>query len=285
MVTFIIFVVNKSAGQSSDNIFSFDYTMAPITTDDIAFNRTDFEISLPVKLKKGLLINTVSADFYQFSYTKDYSFSTTDLSRFNFISYGLKYTHSLSNTWRLNSEAKASIASNLINNISYHDLLFMGEVSITKVFDKDKQEALTVGVNYSVITGKPKILPTINYSKQVNEKFSYGIGFPKTFAGYRLTNLSTLSSSLSLDGFYSNLTTPISVSYSEYATKASFSSTSLALEYSYKMDDYWSILFKGAYAFSNTYKLFNSNDNTIFDFNAKSKPFFSAGIKFNLKTK
>lgn len=285
MVAFIISIVNKSVGQSNDDTFSFDYTLAPSTNDGIDFSKTDFKMSIPVKLKKGLLVNTLSADFYQFNYTNDYSFSTADLSTINDIGYGLKYTHSLSDTWEFNTQAQVSIVSNLATKISHNDVLFSGEASITKIINKDTPETLTVGLNYSTITGRPRMLPTINYIKQVSEKFSYGIGFPKTFAEYKITHLSTLKSSLSVDGFYSNLSTPIFVDDTDNASKASFSSTSLALEYHYKMDAYWGILFKGGYALSNTYKLIDSEDNTIFNFNTKPEPFFSAGIRFNLKTK
>jgi Domain of unknown function (DUF6268) len=285
MVAIVISVANKSVGQSNDTAFSFDYTLAPIANDGIDFSKTDFKMSIPVKLKKGLLVNTIGAEFYKFNYTKDYNFLTTDLSTINDISYGLEYTHSISDTWRLNTQAKASIVSNLTTYISYNDLLFSGEASITKIINEDTQEALTIGLNYSAITGRLRMLPTINYTKRVSDKFSYGIGFPDAFAEYKMTDLSTLKSSLSVDGFYSNLSTPIFVNATDKANKASFSSASLALEYHYKMDAYWGMLLKGGYALSNRYKLIDSENNTIFNFNTKPEPFFSAGIRFNLNTK
>ncbi len=285
MIAFIISVANKSIGQSNGTTFSFDYTIAPITNDGIDFNKTGFKMSIPVKLKNGLLLHALSTDIYQFNYTNNYGFSTTDLSIVNDINYTLKYTHSFSDTWRLNSQTGISIVSNLAADISYNDLLLSAEVSITKIIKKHTPEALTVGLNYSTITGRPRILPIINYIKQVSEKFSYGIGFPKTFVEYKVTDLSTLKSSLSVDGFYSNLSHSIFVNVTDEANRASFSSTLLSLEYEYKMDNYWNIVFKGGYALSNTYKLVDYEDNTIFNFNTKPEPFFSAGIKFNIKTK
>ncbi|MDO5969420.1 DUF6268 family outer membrane beta-barrel protein [Flavivirga aquimarina] len=284
MVAFIISIVNKSAGQLNEDIFSFNYSLAPIGNDDIDFSKVDFGISIPVKLKEGLLINSFKADFYSLNYGTSYSFSTTDISKFNGLNYGLKYIYPLSNTWKLNAQVIAALVSNSLSHISYNDLFVGGDVSVTKLLStNDTSESLTLGVNYTTITGEPRFLPTINYAKQVNDKLSYGIGFPKTYVVYKLSELGTLKSLLSLDGFYSNLSTPISVNLTDQASKASFSSTSLALEYDYEMDDNWGILLRGGYSFTNKYTLLDSGDNKIFDFNTVSKPIFSAGIKFNIK--
>lgn len=284
MVALIISGINKSVGQSNETMFSFDYSLAPIGNDEIDFYKTDFKVSIPVKLKKGLLINNFGVDFYELNYGKDYGFSTTNVSKFNDLSYGLKYIYPLADTWKLNTQAKVSLVSNLISSISNKDLFVGGEVSVTKQLGTENTtESITLGVNYTTITGEPSFLPTINYTKQVNDKLSYGIGFPKTYAKYKLNDLSSFKSLLSINGAYFNLSAPVSINAASNANKASFSSTSLMLEYNYKMDDNWVILFKGGYSLSNKYILLNSDNNKVFDFNTTPKPIFSAGLKFNLK--
>gem|GEM_PF-1402614 len=284
MVAFIISGINKSIGQSNEDLFSFNYSLSPIGNDKIDFYKTAFRVSIPVKLKKGLLTHNLAMDFYELNYGKDYSFSTTNLSTFNDLSYGLKYTYPLADTWKFNMQAEVSFVSNSTSRINYDDLIFLGELSVTKIMGaQDNYEALTLGINYTTITGKPRLLPTIIYSKQVTDKFSYGIGFPKTYAAYKINDLSTITSLLFTEGVYSNLSAPISVSTISEANKASFTTTSLTIEYNYKMDDNWTILFKGGYLLSNKYTLLNSENNKVFDFNTTPKPIFSAGIKFNLK--
>lgn len=283
MVALIISGINKSVGQSNETIFSFDYSLAPIGSDEIDFYKADFKASIPIKLKKGLLINNFGVDFHELNYGKDYSFSTTNLSKFNDLSYGLKYIYPFADTWKINTLAEASLVSNSTSNIKGDDLFFGGEISVTKQFGADDiSGTLTFGASYNTITGKPRFLPTIIYSKQVSNKLSYGIGFPKTYIEYKINDLSTLTSMLSTDGVYSNLSTPILVSTIR-ANKASFTTTSLTIEYHYKMDDNWAILFKGGYLLSNKYTLLNSENNKVFDFNTTPKPIFSAGLKFNIK--
>uniref|UniRef100_UPI004048A3E0 DUF6268 family outer membrane beta-barrel protein n=1 Tax=Mariniflexile sp. TaxID=1979402 RepID=UPI004048A3E0 len=242
MVALIISGINKSVGQSNVDLFSFNYLLSPIGNDKIDFYKTDFGMSVPVNLKKGLLSINLGMDFYEFYYGKDYRFSTTNLSKFNDLSYGLKYIYPLADKWKLNTQAKVSLVSNSISSISNKDLFVGGEVSVTKRLGAENTtESITLGVNYTTVTGEPRFLPTINYTKQVNDKLSYGIGFPKTYAEYKLNDLSTFKSLLLINGAYFNLSAPVSIDADSNANKSSFSSTSLMLEYNYKMDDNWVI--------------------------------------------
>ena len=284
MVALIISGINKSVGQSNETMFSFGYSLAPIGNDEIDFYKTDFKISLPVKFRKGLLVHDFSVGFYELNYGKDYSFSTNNVSKFNDLCYGLKYMYPLGDTWKLNAQVEVSLVSNSIRSISNKDLFVGGEISVTKRLGAENTtESVTLGVNYTTITGEPRFLPTINYTKQVNDKLSYGIGFPKTYAEYKWNHLSTFKSLLLINGGYFNLNAPVSINADINANKASFSSTSLMLEYNYKMDDNWVVLFKGGYSLANKYILLDSDNNKVFDFNTTPKPVFSTGIKFNLK--
>lgn len=284
MVAFIISVGNKTYAQLSENLFSFNYGLAPIGHDDIDFYKTEFKFNIPMKLKKGILIHSVGFDNYRFNYTKDFSFSTDNISKLYDINYGLKHILPVAKTWLLATNAKVAIVSNLTNTINANDLLLTGDLLLTKIFGTaEKQEALTLGVSYTTITGKPKVLPTVSYAKQINDKLSFGIGFPKTFADYKISDISSIQSVFLVDGFYANLNNEIGINPTTTAEKASFSSTSLGLEYNYMMDDFWTINFKGGYALSNNHKLLNNDAATVYNFNITSKPFFSAGITFNIK--
>ncbi|MFD0989023.1 DUF6268 family outer membrane beta-barrel protein [Mariniflexile jejuense] len=284
MVAFIISVGNKTYAQLSENLASFNYGLAPIGHDDIDFYKTDFKFNIPTTLKKGVLTNSLGFNNYRFNYTTDFSFSTEAISNLYDISYGLKYQLPITKTWLLTTSAKAAIVSNLTNAATKNDLLFTGDVFVAKTLgNEENPETLTLGLSYTTITGKPSLLPTVSYTKQVTNKFSFGVGFPKTFANYTINAINAIQLVFLVDGFYANLNDKIRVNQTTNADKISFSSTSLALAYNYEMDDYWGISFKGGYAFSNKYKLLNSDDALVFNFNTTSKPFFSAGITFNLK--
>ncbi|MFI1773232.1 DUF6268 family outer membrane beta-barrel protein [Thalassobellus citreus] len=286
MVAFIISVANKSFAQLKEHMFSFNYSLAPIGGDEVDFYKTDLKANIPVKLKKGKIINSIGFDYYQLNYTNDYSFATANLTEFYNISYGLNYIYPISNTVSISAKAEVSIASNLINTVSSDDLLLLGDIFLSKkIGGETGKGSLIVGASYNVITGKPNVLPIVSYTKQVNNKFSYSIGYPKTYANYKMSPVSSLKSFLSIDGVYANLNSLTYVNTMTEANKASFTTTSLGLEYDYIMDGFWSISFKGGYSVSNKYTLLNNNDDEVFDFNTVSKPFLSAGIKFNLKSK
>lgn len=284
MVAFIISVGNKIYAQLSENLASFNYGLAPIGHDNIDFYKTDFKFNIPTVLKKGVLTNSIGFNNYRFNYTTDYSFSTEAISTIYDINYGIKYQFPIAKAWLLTTNAKAAFVSNLANAATKNDLFFTGDILIANSLgNEENPETLTLGVSYTTITGKPSLLPTVSYTKQVTNKFLFGIGFPKTFANYSINTINAIQLAFLVDGFYANLNDEISVNQTIKANKASFSSTSLALAYSYKMDDYWGISVKGGYAFSNKYKLLNSDDAMVFNFNTTSKPFFLAGITFNLK--
>lgn len=287
MVALIISVVNKTYSQLNENMFLFNYSLAPIGGDAIDFYKTDFKLNIPVKLKKGKIINSIGYDCYQLNYTSNYSFETFNLSKFHDISYGLNYIYPISSTTLISAKAEVSIASNLINTVSSDDLLLLGDLFISKkIGGETSKEILAIGVSYNVITGKPKMLPIASYTKQVSDKFSYSIGYPKTYANYKMSPVSSLKSLLSIDGVYSNLNNLTYINTTTEANKASLTTTSLGLEYNYKMDGFWVVFFKGGYSISNKYTLLNNNnDDEVYNFNTASRPFLSAGIKFNLKSK
>jgi hypothetical protein len=284
MAAIIISLANKSYSQFDDGVLSFNYMLAPIGNDGTEFNKTNLKINIPVTLKRGLLNNSLGLDYYQFEYNKDYSFSTEGLSKFYDIHYGLMYSYRASSNWVLNGQLKTSIVSNLADAIDFDDLYLSGEVSVTrKINEEEKPALLKIGLMYSAITGQPSVLPVMSYTKLVNEKFTYSIGFPKAFAEYKINGTSTLNSFLLLDGFYANLTSPLFINNFNEVSKASFTSTSLGVEYNHIMDNSWIISFKTGYSLNNNYTLKDSKGNDFFDFNTKSKPFFSTGIKYNFK--
>ncbi len=284
MIALIISVGNKSFAQLSETMFSFNYGLAPIGHDDIDFYKTDFKVGIPTKLKTGVLIQNVGFTSYGFDYMKDFSFLSDAITQIYDINYAASYILPLSATWELTTGAKAAIVSNLTNKVNSNDLQFTGSLLATKTLGNEgNAETISLGVSYATITGKPTIIPLFSYTKEVNDKFSFGIGFPETSATYKLSEISSVKTELLMDGFYANLNKSISMDTTVDAHKASFSTTSLGVTYSYLMDNFWAINFKGGYALSNDYKLLSNDDITLYNFNTTSKPFFAAGITFNIK--
>ena len=285
LMLLIVLISFKGYSQLRGDLFSFNYTLAPVGNDDLEYYKTDFKVNLPIKLRKGILLNSVGLDYYQLRYTNA-TINTEDLDQFYKINYGLKYIYPINHKWSLAGQAGTSISSNLTGTLTSEDFNFRGSISAVKrggTFEKPSR--VMFGLNYSAILGKPRILPFLSYAKKVSDKFSYGIGFPNTYSEFTINNRSSFKGSVWLNGFYSNLSNPVNVSMTTAANKASFTAISLGLDYNYKMDEMWVLTFKVGYSLHNEYELLDDNDNAVYNFDLGTKPYFSMGVKINLKNK
>ena len=281
---FLVAIVIEGYGQFKQEIFTMNYTYSPAESDDLDFSKTEIGLNIPIKIKKGFLSNTLGLNHHKMNFQNDLQFNTTYLEKVYEINYGFKYNYPLSDNWSLEVKVGASLISNLANNLTTADFLFDGNLMVEKLGGTiDRPSQFIFGLAYASITGRPKLLPLISYSKKVNKRFSYRIGFPKTDVAYHINYRNTLNGMIWLDGFYSNLSNPVYVNYEENAFKTSFSSISLGLNYSYKMDESWAIVFKGGYSLTNKYDLLDKENNIVYSFDTSTRPYFSTGVKFSLK--
>lgn len=280
---FLVIVSAESYSQFDKELLSINYTYAPTGNDDHDFSKIDMRFGLPIKLKNGFLRNSVNFNYFKTNFEDDISFNTTDLEQVYGINYGLMYTHNLSDKWGLNLRGGVSLTSNLTDKISGDDLQFIGGVTAVKrggTFDKPSK--FVFGLGYATITGKPRVIPLVSFTKRINDKFSYGIGFPRTYALYKVNEKSTLKGMLWMNGYYSNLSDPVDIGYNVDAEKSSFSAIALGLDYSYRLNKLWSIVFKGGYSLKSKYDLLDSENEIIYNFDSSAKPYFSTGVKINL---
>lgn len=285
LIILIAFISIKGYSQFDRDLFSFEYTLAPISNNGVDFSKTAIKLNIPTKLKKGMLFNSIGFNYSQLDYF-DVNINDKDLEKFYGINYGLTYMYPLSDKWKISTRGGISIVSNLANSISSDDLLFKGGITaIKKGGTPNKPSRFMFGLGYTTFSGTPRLLPIISYNKQVNEKLSYSIGFPNTFAKYKFNEQKSLKLGLWMNGFYANLSNSVNATTTEISNKATFRTVSLGLEYNYRMSDIWTIFFKGTYSFYNKYELLDNNNNTTYDFDLGPKPYFSTGIKLNLKNK
>ncbi|AXG69221.1 hypothetical protein KORDIASMS9_01441 [Kordia sp. SMS9] len=274
------------AAQEKPDLLSFNYTMTPEGEDEVEFYRTNVSANIPIKLKKGMLMNSVGLDYFQLNHN-GVNFSTTAFNEIYGINYRLMYIRPISsNGWNLQVSGGTSIVSNLASSIQSEDFQFNASLGVKKFGGSpEKPYELTIGVGYLPVFGEPRILPIINYTKKLNEKYTISLGFPRMFVSYRMTEKSEFRLSSWFNGFYANLSEDVIIPGTRKAQKSLFVSAGLGLEYNYWMDSNWAISVKGGYSFLNEYELLDEDNNTLYDFDAAAKPYFSTGIKFNLNTK
>ncbi len=279
------FTIMISSAQIEPNPFSFEYTMAPEGDDEIEFYRTLVNVAIPIKLKKGMLMNAVGFNYFQLNHNGA-NFSTTDLSKIYGLNYTLMYMRPLSEKWSFMLRAGTAMVSNLTASVQSDDFLFNAGLSFRKTGGSPESPyQFTFGVGYVPVFGEPRILPIINYTKKFNKKYTLSIGFPNTYLAYNMSEKSVLKTALWLNSFYANLSEDVIIPGTRRAEKSVFISAGLGLEYNYSMDKNWAIFVKGGYSFYNEYELLDADNNTLYDFEATAKPYFSTGIQLNIKSK
>ena len=272
----------SSYAQLDGNIASFNYTISPYGKDDIQVDNKSFRFNIPMRIEKGLLINTISYDYYNISNNQG-EFELSDLEHFYRINYNLAYVFPYKNNWRFSLRAGASASSNFTKNLSHDDIQLTGSATAIKTYKRgDNVSRLMFGLAYTSQFGRRQVLPLIRYYHKVSPKVSYAIGFPMTYIDYKLTEKHKLELSARINGFYANLSESIAVDLDKLATGVSYRTGLLGATYSYKMDRIWNIYFKTEYAFYNNYNLVNADGKSVHDYQLSSDLYFSTGIKLNL---
>lgn len=268
----------NAIGQEKQVFFLFDYLIAPTGQhDDLNFNKTKLKFNIPLKIRKGKLTNKITLNYYEFDYNTNI-FNNHVLDKYYNIGYQLNYQYPINNKWNFSTSLGASIISNLTASLSSNDIQYTGNATIKRVW---KSKSLKIGAQYDVITGEPIVLPFISFENKVNNKFSYGIGFPKTYASYTLNKRSKIKLLAKQNGFYGNISNLIILNNEQRATHLSFTSSSIAFIYNYAMSNNWSFFIKTGYAVANKNYLKNKH-NSIYEFDINNQFYFSSGVKFNL---
>jgi len=281
--TFLIITIHLSYAQELRDVFKIEHTYSP-SSNDFDYNSTEFQFNLPVKLKKGFLLNSLSFNYNNLNYNRDYSFNTNALEHIYNIDYALAYSYPLEKSWTITARINPRISSNLKGRFSFDDVLLNGAIVATKRWgERSKGSTLTFGLAYATLSGKPGVVPFVSFKQVINEKLSYSIGFPNTYFQYKLNSKHSIRTGLRVQGFYSNLSgneNPIIDGQS--ATKIQFRNFLANIEYSYVLTKYWKLNASAGYSFSNEYVLADDDQNELFDFEIDNRSFFTVGVSYDI---
>ena len=283
MLILILTIGTKMYSQTNKDLFAFDYALAPANNEDVDLNKTSLLINIPAQWQNFEITAALDADYYRAEFLESFPLETSELERLYNVSAGVDFRYNLAENWSFTADFNTAIASNLTSKISNEDLLYTGGFHIAKTADSDLPLNIKLGLGYRTYLGKPKWLPELSISQQLDENLSYEIGFPQTQVRYALDPNNSFMVIATQDGMYANLSTPIILNTNTSAAKTELSATTLSLGYEYALDDNWSFSLKGGYLLKNKFNLLNNTENQVFAFDMPSRPFFSTGIKFNLK--
>ena len=256
------------------------------SNEDFDFTTLHAEINLPfqTKIGKGMLMQGINAGITHLNYNKVYGVSTENLENFYSFAYNFIYVHPLKNNWEVMGVFNPNINSNLAGGFTSEDVSLDGLAMITKYWGNSKKgSALSLGVGTIRLNGKKLVTPAISYSRIVNPKFSYSLGFPETSVNYKFNDKQSIKAFLLPLGFDANLSddTPLMIDGRE-AKRAQYTSFSFNIGYNHTLGDAWKLKANLGYTLSDDYTLVDDDGNDLYDFDPKSRPVFSIGIAYDL---
>ncbi|WP_109852931.1 DUF6268 family outer membrane beta-barrel protein [Aquimarina sp. AU58] len=288
-----LLLIFKMNGQVNGEVFVLDedrdifylyYTPSIIEDDLFEYQKANMKLGLPpIKMNRLTIYNTIGADYHHYKYQSSVPVFSKNIEQFYNINYSLLLNYKISKNWSFNVLAMPHIISNLEGNMEADDFNINGIVFIEKKFGKKNATGyykLTFGAGYLTMAGKTRINPTINLMAKVNDKLSFVLGVPNTYIKYNLNDRHSIKLLGDLNDFSANLNTPIHLRNTEI-DRAIYTSVSAGLEYNYWMTNNLGIMVRALYSVYDNYDLQDPNENTVYDFNPKSKSSIAIGIKFN----
>lgn len=266
------------------DIFYLYYTPSIIEDDLFEYQKANIKLGLPpIKMNTITIYNTIGVDYHHFKYQPSVPVFSKNIKQFYNINYSVLLNYKISKNWSFNVLAMPHIVSNLEGNIEADDFNINGIVFIEKKFKKKNATGyykLTFGAGYLTMAGKTMINPTVSLMAKVNGKLSFVLGIPNTYIKYNLNDRHSIKLLGDLNDYSANLNTPVHLRNAKIDS-AIYTSVSAGLEYNYWMTNNLGIMVRGLYSVYDNYELQDSNENTVYDFNPKSKPSITVGIKFN----
>lgn len=249
--------------------------------NSIGFKNAAIKINLPVKLKKGMLLNSLSFSTNRISYNSEIGLNTSTIENFKTLKYSIGFLNNINETWKFKAAIAPTISSNFESSINSDDVFINGSLVFMKVNNGSK---LRLGLAYNSGFGMNTPIPVISYSKKVSETFSYTLGMPETKFVYKFSQNNALNLYLKPRGFYSNISENIFLDSSVKAERAKYRTIVSGLNYLHRIDDCWNISINAGYQISSKYDLLNGT-NSVYEFETKNNLFVGLKLKFELLKK
>ncbi len=282
----MIGIGTKSFCQLREGVFEMNYLLYPNGSDNVSFNKTGLTSFFSYDFNQWTIKNTTAFKYYQLTYPAKTSFNTDALNNLYNLRNTIGLNYKPTKQWELYAEMGIGLASNFHAGLSTEDVLLTGGGYLTRKWGEEaKPSGLSLGAGYYTYFGKPEIYPVVSYFTWLGNDLSIEAGFPKSEIAYHYKQDHLFKANLDFRGVYVNLSGGLVPDTRNTAEKAEINTGSLGLEYEYRMDDTWSFSLGGGYMLNSNYNLNDSEGEELFSFNINEKPFFTTGVKFNIKTK
>ncbi|MDP3359032.1 MAG: DUF6268 family outer membrane beta-barrel protein [Lutibacter sp.] len=275
---FLLMIVSTAGNAQNFEIFSADLNSTLNNSNSVGLRNATININLPLKLKSGMLTNSMSFSKYYLDYNTDETMNTATIESFKTLKYTLGYFTKINDTWGFKTNISPTISSNFESGITMDDVFLNGSLAFIR---SSKKGSLHLGLVYNTGFGTDKPMPIISYSKKVNNVFSYMLGMPITKIEFVINPTNSANFYLKPKGFYSNISNNLIVNTTDKAEMVKYKSIQTGINYSHTIDEFWKLSLDAGYQFSTKYELLN-NKESVYEFNTKNSFYAGLNLKFDL---
>lgn len=262
-----------------------EYSFIPMKNSEDDYSRFRLLLNYPIEVKEdsylviGSEYNLIHLDL------EDYPFDEDLLQRIHIIDLNIGYTFKMNEKWRFGARVTPRIASTLNTKIISDDFFINGGVFF--INDRSKDESakrpyrLILGLTYNSTTGFPFPLPLVNYHREINEHWSFGLGVPKTNVKYAVNPKNEFQAFVTVDGYYANIQKPLMID-DKLADHISLSVLIGGVGYEYFFTEHLLSYIYTGYTISLRNSLENTDRDEILSLNDVSTFYLRTGLKFKI---
>ncbi len=281
----ILCCIDFSFAQLTD-LARLEYSFIPSNKSEDQYTRLRAALNYPIKIKKSDYL-IVGAEYNRIllNLREDYPFDREAVEALNIIDLNLGYTFKANDTWRFGLNLNPRIASTLNGKLTMDDVFLNGGFFAIKDRIKAKDikypYRLILGLTYNTTAGIPFPLPFVSYFRQVNDKWSFNLGIPKSNIKRYFNEKSNLQLFTALDGYFAHLQDDVVIDGQE-VDNISLSVAVVGLGYEYAFTDNLVAYSYMGYTLRLNNILRDADRNEVFRINNLNTVYFRTGIKFKI---
>jgi len=277
--------INVCFAQLTD-LARLEYSFIPQSKSEDQYTRLRALLNYPIEFKEDTYF-IIGAEYNNviLNLEENYPFDTSGLSDIHVIDLNLGYTFKWNEKWRLGLKLNPRIASTLTKRIESDDFFLNGGVFVIndRLDDTSLQRPfrLILGLTYNATTGIPFPLPFVSYYREINEKWSFNAGVPKSNIKHSLNDHNNIQAFVGLDGYLAHLQEP-SIINGESVDQISLSVALGGLGYEYLFSKHLVGYLYTGYTFRLNNVLRNKNRDEVFKLDDVNAFYLRTGIKFKI---
>lgn len=282
---FLAFACQFLNAQLTD-LARLEYSFIPKNKSEDQYTRLRALVNYPIEVKTDAYL-IVGAEYNRvlLNLEDNYPFNTSTLNKIHIIDLNVGYTFKWNKKWRFGVKFNPRIASTLSKSLTSDDYFINGGLFF--IIDRTKEESLKrpyrliLGLTYNATTGLPFPLPFVSYYREINEKWSFSAGVPKSNLKYTFNERNNLQAFVGLDGYLAHLQEP-SVINGQNVDHISLSVAIGGLGYEYYFTKHLVAYMYTGFTFRLNNVLRNENRDEVFKLDDVNAFYLRTGLKFKI---